>query len=76
MTMRFRPFLLPLALILTAPLIAQDDENPVEDSLNMVPNGSFEEVEGKLKRMGSIEMAKGWKSPTACLLYTSPSPRD
>lgn len=44
-------------------LLAQETPNP--DSLNLVPNGSFEEVEGKLKRLGSIEMAKGWKSPTA-----------
>lgn len=64
-TMRMRPFLLPLLLLFTAPLLAQDSEDPVEDTLNMVPNGSFEEVEGKLKRLGGIEMAKGWKSPTA-----------
>ncbi|MBL8000454.1 MAG: OmpA family protein [Flavobacteriales bacterium] len=37
----------------------------VADSVNMILNGSFEEVEGKLKRPGSLEMAKGWKSPTA-----------
>ena len=30
----------------------------------MVPNGSFEEVEGKLRRLGGIESAKGWNSPT------------
>lgn len=36
----------------------------VPDSLNMVANGSFEEVEGKLRRMGGIEAAKGWDSPT------------
>lgn len=36
----------------------------VPDSTNMVENGSFEQVDGKLKRPGSIEMAKGWKSPT------------
>ncbi len=43
-------------------LVAQDDDN--KDENNLVVNGSFEEVEGKLKRLGSIEMAKGWKSPT------------
>ncbi|MFT3886119.1 MAG: OmpA family protein [Flavobacteriales bacterium] len=37
----------------------------VPDSLNLIENGSFEQVDGKLKRPGSIEMAKGWKSPTA-----------
>lgn len=36
----------------------------VPDSLNMVPNGSFEEIEGKLRRLGGIEAAKGWGSPT------------
>ncbi len=65
MTMHLRPLLLPIALLLAAPFHAQDSEDPVEDTLNMVPNGSFEEVEGKLKRLGGIEMAKGWKSPTA-----------
>jgi OOP family OmpA-OmpF porin len=43
-------------------MIAQDEK---KDDNNLIPNGSFEEVEGKLKRLGSIEMAKGWKSPTA-----------
>lgn len=36
----------------------------VPDSLNLVPNGSFEEMQGKLRRLGGIEMAKGWNSPT------------
>lgn len=36
----------------------------VPDSLNLVPNGSFEELEGKLRRLGGIESAKGWGSPT------------
>lgn len=40
---------------------AQDDEKKDE---NLIVNGSFEEMDGKLKRLGSIEMAKGWKSPT------------
>ncbi|MCW5900440.1 MAG: OmpA family protein [Flavobacteriales bacterium] len=40
---------------------AQDDEKKDE---NLILNGSFEEMDGKLKRLGSIEMAKGWKSPT------------
>lgn len=58
-----RSFLLAAALAFGTALLAQETPNP--DSLNLVPNGSFEEVEGKLKRLGSIEMAKGWKSPTA-----------
>lgn len=47
--------------VLFNPLFGQQ----VPDSLNMVPNGSFEETEGKLRRLGSIAMAKGWSSPTA-----------
>lgn len=31
----------------------------------MVANGSFEEIEGKLRRLGGIESAKGWNSPTS-----------
>lgn len=58
-----RSFLLASAFASGSVLLAQETPNP--DSLNLVPNGSFEEVEGKLKRLGSIEMAKGWKSPTA-----------
>ncbi|MGB3525302.1 MAG: OmpA family protein [Flavobacteriales bacterium] len=37
----------------------------IPDSLNMVANGSFEEIEGKLRRLGGIESAKGWNSPTS-----------
>jgi OmpA-OmpF porin, OOP family len=43
--------LLPFAL----PFHAQD----------LVENGSFDVPKGRLKKMGSIEMAKGWTSPTA-----------
>ncbi len=53
-----------LATLLCAPLLlSAQDEDP--DPNNMVPNGSFEDVSGKLKRLGSIEMATGWKSPTS-----------
>lgn len=52
-----------MASLFFAPLfLAAQDEDP--DPNNMVPNGSFEDVDGKLKRLGSIEMATGWKSPT------------
>ncbi|MFZ1686208.1 MAG: OmpA family protein [Flavobacteriales bacterium] len=60
--MTVRSFLISASLLASSTLCAQETTNP--DSLNLVPNGSFEEVEGKLKRVGSIEMAKGWKSPT------------
>ncbi|UKN02847.1 OmpA family protein [Paracrocinitomix mangrovi] len=36
---------------------AQDDDN-------MVENGSFEQIEGKIKREGAITAAVGWMSPT------------
>ncbi|HEY0978498.1 MAG TPA: OmpA family protein [Flavobacteriales bacterium] len=59
--MMLRCLLLPLATLILLPAMAQD----VPDSLNWIENGGFEQVDGKLKRVGSIEMAKGWKSPTA-----------
>lgn len=31
---------------------------------NLVPNGSFEMIEGKIKALGCIENALGWSSPT------------
>lgn len=55
-----RTFFFTLAAALTSMLAAQQ----VPDSLNLVPNGSFEELEGKLRRLGGIEAAKGWGSPT------------
>ena len=36
--------------------MAQDD--------NLVENGSFEQIEGKIKRQGAINVAVGWMSPT------------
>jgi len=59
--MNFRNASLWPALLLCLTTIAQD----VPDSLNMVENGSFEVLDGKLKRLGYIEVAKGWKSPPA-----------
>lgn len=38
---------------------AQDDID------NLVPNGDFEDVEGKLKKPGQIEVAVGWNKATA-----------
>ncbi len=58
MILRFSSITLVASLGLT--LSAQE----VPDSLNMIANGSFEEVEGKLRRLGGIESAKGWDSPT------------
>ncbi len=47
---------LPVCLLSFA-LTAQDKENLVE-------NGSFEEASNKLRRLGGIEYAEGWSSPT------------
>lgn len=35
-----------------------------QEGENMVPNGSFEQFSGKLRRLGMIEDAEGWSSPT------------
>ena len=35
-----------------------------DDAQNLVPNGSFESVEKKPKRLGQIESSTGWVSPT------------
>ncbi len=44
-------------VMLTAVTYAQQGEN-------LVPNGSFEATDGKVKKLGSIESANGWTSPT------------
>ncbi len=56
-------WILLCSTVLSTHLTAQTQEIP--DSVNLIENGSFETYEGKLKRLGSIEMATGWKSPTA-----------
>lgn len=53
-------FFVPAFALASAMVHAQQ----VPDSLNLVPNGSFEEVSGKLRRLGGIDAAKGWGSPT------------
>lgn len=61
--MKMRTLLTGLCMsLLAVPTWSQEEK---KEDPNLVPNGSFEEVEGKLKRLGSIEMAKGWKSPTS-----------
>lgn len=57
-----KSIILPLALLTTLGVSAQDQ---VPDSVNLVDNGGFEKVEGKIKRLGYFEEATGWKSPTA-----------
>ena len=48
--------LLTLALLAPICLFAQDD--------NLIQNGSFEEVKGKIKKPGQIKNVLGWISPT------------
>lgn len=59
--------LLPI-LGITFSVIAQDVDN-------LVPNGGFEQISGKLRRLGGIEAAEGWVSPTGVTadLYSSGS---
>ena len=49
------PFLFAL-LFTTTTLLAQEK--------NLVSNGSFEELDGKIKQGGVVEVAEGWKSTT------------
>ncbi|MCB0792713.1 MAG: OmpA family protein [Flavobacteriales bacterium] len=58
--MNIRHYVLFVSTLAAGRTLAQE----VPDSVNMVPNGGFEEVDGKLKRLGSIDMAKPWGSPT------------
>ena len=51
-----RPLLFSLLLIFPAGIMAQQN--------NLVVNPSFEELDGKIKEGGAIEVATGWKSPT------------
>ena len=46
-----------VAVLMSVAVSAQDVEN-------LVPNGSFESVDKKPKRLGKIESATGWVSPT------------
>ena len=57
--MKMRNLILTITLgMLSVFTFAQDDAQ------NLVPNGSFESVEKKPKRLGKIESATGWVSPT------------
>lgn len=48
-----------MSFVLCAPLANAQDEGE-----NLVPNGSFESIGKKPKRLGQIESATGWVSPT------------
>ncbi len=60
-----------LAVVISGFSFAQEDPYA-----NMVENGSFEEILGKLKREGGIVAAVGWISPTltAADLFSSKAP--
>jgi hypothetical protein len=51
-----------LAALLMAPLWAQDEEQKdvPEDPDNLVPNGSFENYEGRLRRDEEFNLTKNW----------------
>ena len=59
--MNFRTALLFSSAIIGRTLAYAQD---IPDSLNLVENGSFELLDGKLKKLGGIGIAQGWKSPT------------
>lgn len=50
------------ALVMSFSLMAQEQH---QSEHNLVPNPSFEEVDGKIKGEGMIELAKPWRSVTA-----------
>lgn len=58
--MILRSFSIALAALFGLSLVAQE----VPDSLNMIENGSFEQLSGKLKRLGGIDAVAAWGSPT------------
>jgi OmpA-OmpF porin, OOP family len=55
---------LKVANLLFLGLISFSSISQEEQERNLVPNGSFETLEGKLKALGCIENASGWYSPT------------
>jgi len=62
-TMLLRHCVMASALFLS-PLFLAAQSGSDEDENNLISNGSFEEVQGKLKRPGNIDQATGWSSPT------------
>jgi hypothetical protein len=56
---------LPLSFNLYAQKGDKGDKNKkTTEAENLVENGSFEATTGKIKKLGSIDMATGWSSPT------------
>lgn len=59
-TIKWIPFL--AFSLLFNPAFAQDE--PEEDDENLVPNPSFEQYEGSLRRAEQFELTVGWSNPT------------
>lgn len=55
--MKTKIFLGLFSAVMTLPVLGQEDDN-------LVPNPSFEQVDGKVRRLGGIESANDWTSPT------------
>lgn len=55
--MKTSGFLSLLSILFVLPVMAQEDDN-------LVPNPSFEQVTGKVRRLGGIEYVNDWSSPT------------
>ncbi|MFN5418445.1 MAG: OmpA family protein [Flavobacteriia bacterium] len=57
---------LPLSLNVYAQKTEKTDKNKKgkPEAENLVENGSFEATTGKIKKLGSIDLATGWSSPT------------
>ena len=59
--MKLFPFAFVAVLLGTSSLVAQD----IDTNRTWISNGDFETLDGKkLKRIGGIQYAKGWSSPT------------
>jgi outer membrane protein OmpA-like peptidoglycan-associated protein len=48
--------------IFSAILAQSQDEDALEPDINLVPNGSFEKIKGKISEEGQIEKASPWQS--------------
>lgn len=65
-----------LIAVLTLGSLTLTNANAQDPYENMVENGSFEQILGKLKREGGIQAAVGWMSPTktAADLFSQKAP--
>ncbi|MBI1837491.1 MAG: hypothetical protein HYR91_09530 [Flavobacteriia bacterium] len=61
MKYNFKSYALAFAFIVCGMTTLQIN---AQQSENFVENGSFEQTDGKIKKLGAIESALGWISPT------------